>query len=151
MSDQADTGCPGTGTQLLPSGWCGEKGGSGWGDRSEVTSSRLSPGSLLFTLRAAAWTMSPLLPAWRMDSPLVPCTCFAATPLAPAPHGGLAGPGLLCAWLQAMPRNTQPTCCSRDMGVAEAPGSTPVTRFPGPGIPTSALLHRLTFQAGQLF
>lgn len=39
--------------------------------------------------------------------------CFAATPLAPAPHGGLAGPGLLCARLQAMPRNTQPTCCSQ--------------------------------------
>ena len=50
LPDQADTGCPGTGTQLLPRGWWGEKGGAGWGDGSEVTFSRLSPGWLLFTL-----------------------------------------------------------------------------------------------------
>lgn len=95
--------------------------------------------------------MSPLLPAWGMDKPLVPCTCFAATPLAPAPHEGLAGPGFLCVQLQATPQNTQPTCCSWEMGAIEAPGPTLVTQPPGPGIPTSVLLHRLTFQAGQLF
>ena len=95
LSDQADTGCPGTGTQLLPRGLRGEKGGSGWGDRSEVTFSHLSPGWLLITLRTEAWMMSPLLPAWGMGKPLVPCTCFAAIPLAPAPQGAQGGPGLL--------------------------------------------------------
>lgn len=141
LSNQADTGCPGTGMSCSP---------GGGGERKGVQVGRQVRGHIQPSFSRLASRHAPN--RGLDDEPPPPCLgdgqafgpMYLLCSYSPGPSSSWSAgwawpPG---ARPQATPQNTQPTCCSQEMGAAEAPG---------PGIPTSALLHGLTFQAGQLF
>lgn len=97
------------------------------------------------------WRAPSSLPRGR-TSPRSHCTCPQAAFLAPASPGGLAGPGLPCARLHAAPQNTgaaRPLLAGAGGGSEQTGPHSGHPGSPDPGISTSALLHRPTFQAGQ--